>query len=129
MRRSSRSCATSWRLTTAQVTFGILNDLTVRDGARYQVSFADSFLSGTRRLAGKNYTVLDLVPITEAVTFFDTNYSSLMHQNIVDDATLEVRSVDNTLLYVAGNDYVINPTRGSIRRTARPTTSGGCAGR
>ena len=98
--------------------FTILNDLAVRDDGRYRMTFADSFTVAGRRFVGKNYTVLDLIPITETVTFFDTNFATLRVRNIVEDSALVVRDPGGTVTYVNGADYVLLGARGLIRRVS-----------
>ncbi len=102
---------------TGPVRLSVLNDLTVRAAGEYQISFADSFRSGTSMQKGKNYSVLDTRPVTEKFIPFDTNFTSLSRGNIADDGSLKVTGSDGTV-YTQGSDYIMNFQRGSIRRTA-----------
>jgi hypothetical protein len=103
-------------MSTAQVTFHLLNDLSLRDGGKYTVTIADSFHYLNKKIAGKSYTVLDENPYTETVAFYDTNFSTLGRSMLVDDALLAVRDAGGAL-YTRDRDYVINLARGTIRRT------------
>jgi hypothetical protein len=105
---------------TGPVTFRIVNDLAVRSGGEYNISFADSFFNGQRNIPGKNYSVLDARPVTEKFAPFDTNYTTLGHPNIVDDAALKVTGT-NGATYTRNVDFLVNFLRGSIRRTAAST--------
>ncbi len=102
---------------TGPVQFRILNDLAIRSGGQYQISFADSFQNGNRRDRGKNYSVLDTRSTTETFVPFDTNYSALSRPNIANDSFFRVTGVNGTT-YTYGVDYLMNFQRGAIRRTA-----------
>lgn len=102
---------------TGPVSFRIMNDLAIRSSGEYTISFADSFLNGMRMMAGKNYSVLDARPVTETFVPFDTNFTTLRHENIADDAQLKVTGPNGTV-YARGADYIVNFQRGSVRRTA-----------
>ncbi|HSQ74266.1 MAG TPA: hypothetical protein VLT13_01835, partial [Bacteroidota bacterium] len=102
---------------TGPVEFRILNDLVVRSGGQYQITFTDSFQSGSVRESGKNYSVLDTNPKTESFVPFDTNYSALSRAGIANDSFLKVTGA-NGMTYTLGTDYVVNFERGSIRRTS-----------
>jgi hypothetical protein len=102
---------------TGPVQFSVMNDLTVRSGGQYQITFADSFQNENRREGGKNYSVLDLSPVTDKVVPFDTNYSALSKAGIANDSYLKVTGADGTT-YTQGADYMVNFERGSIRRTS-----------
>lgn len=104
-------------IATGPVELSILNDLTVRSGGEYQITFADSFHVGVGKALGKNYSVLDVKPVTEQFVPFDTNFTSLSRGNIANDSFLKVMGKDGTV-YTQGTDYIVNFQRGSIRRTA-----------
>jgi hypothetical protein len=114
----SQEVAHTAGISTAQVTFSVLNDLSVPSARQYRVTVADSFLLAAKKVAGKNYTVLDLTSYTEAVTFFDTNYTSLSRQHLATDSVFAVHDSKQGTLYTPGADYVVNAVRGSIRRTS-----------
>ncbi|MCC6396686.1 MAG: hypothetical protein IT282_06675 [Bacteroidetes bacterium] len=109
-------------IATGPVTFRIMNDLAVRSGGQYQISFADSFQNGNRKEGGKNYSVLDLLPVKDTFVPFDTNYSALSREGIADDSFLKVTDASGTV-YTKDVDYVVNFQRGSIRRTAASAMS------
>ncbi len=102
---------------TGDVTFKILNDLTVRQGGQYQVIFADTMMVSGKRVIGKNFSVLDVTAHQETVTPFDTNFSALSRSGLANDSFLKVMAKDGTV-YTSGKDYILNLERGSIRRTA-----------
>jgi len=104
-------------LGTGTVTFSILNDLTVEEAGEYKVTFADSIQQSNRQVRAKNYTVLNVNPVSEVFTPFDTMFTALGHSNIADDSFLKVTGSDGTV-YSSAADYVVNFQRGSIRRTA-----------
>ncbi len=104
-------------ISTAQVSFSLMNDLAIKEGGQYRIAFGDSVHSGTRMIAGKNYNVLENSPYTETVSFYDTNFTSLGRSNLADDEMLSVKDRNGTV-YTRGQDYVINLLRGSVRRTA-----------
>jgi hypothetical protein len=107
-------------LGTGPVTFRIVNDLQVPAGGQYRLTFADSLIQNNRLIAAKNYSVLDLVPFTQTFTAFDTNYVQLEREWISPDEYLKV--TDKTgRLYSQGTDFLMNYSRGSIRRTAAST--------
>jgi len=112
----SRNVEHSAGIGTGQVEFSILNDLSLRNGNEYLLGFADSLQMPTGVLAEKNYSVLDLSPVTETFFAYDTNFTALGRENISDDAILNVRDAAGTV-YTRDVDYIINFLRGSIRRT------------
>lgn len=114
---TSRNISHTSGIGTGPVTLRMLNDLAIRDAGQYTVSFADSFFNGLRNLPGKNYSILDARPVTETFAPFDTNFTSLGHEAIADDGSLTVTGTNGTV-YTRNTDYVMNFTRGSIRRTA-----------
>jgi hypothetical protein len=105
---------------TGDVRFGVLNDLKVPEGGNYRLTFADSIVVDSKKQATKNYSVLDLTPIQETFTPYDTNYAALGHDFIANDSYLNVTGSDGTV-YVEGRDYILNLTRGSIRRAINST--------
>jgi hypothetical protein len=105
---------------TGRVEFSVVNDLDVVDGGEYSLTFADSLLYGVTWVKAKNYSILNMKPVTEHFTPFDTNFTSLSHENLADDPVLQVRGKDGTA-YTRDADYVVNLQRGSIRRTGNST--------
>jgi len=101
---------------TGIVKFSVANDLVMKEGNEFSLSFADSFLNINKNTPGKNYSVLSLTPVTESFTPFDTNFSTLGHSSISDDSVLVVKDGSGTV-YTKGVDYVVNFNRGSVRRT------------
>jgi hypothetical protein len=101
---------------TGTVHFGVLNDLTVKEGNEYGLAFADSFFNVNKNTPGKNYSVLGLTPVTESFVPYDTNFSTLGHSSLSDDSVFAVKDASGTT-YTRDVDYVVNLTRGSIRRT------------
>ena len=103
-------------LGTGSVTFEIKNDLIVKDGHEYQLSFADSSDYGSGKILSKNYSVLDLFPYTESTVLYDTNFASLGRTQLVDDSYFAVTSAGG-VPYARDVDYIVNFRRGSLRRT------------
>jgi len=105
---------------TGPVSFSILDDRAVREGGQYQMTFADTLLSGGSKQIGKNYNLLDLTAVTETFSPYDTNFAALGHTNISIDSVLKVSGADGKV-YAPIADYLLIPERGSIRRTANST--------
>jgi hypothetical protein len=105
---------------TGSIEFKIIDDLVLKNGAEYVVSFADSFFNVTKNTPGKNYSVLTLVPVQETFVAYDTNFATLDHTGISNDSVLVVKDSAGTV-YTQGSDYVMNFARGSIRRTGTST--------
>jgi len=101
---------------TGRVRFSILSDLSIRDGSEYLLTFSDSLREFSTSRAEKNYSVLDLSPVTETFFAYDTNYTALGRGNIADDQVLTVRD-DAGTVYTRDVDYLVNFERGAIRRT------------
>lgn len=101
---------------TGDIQFEILNDLSVVENGQYEIQFYETLLvEGTIRNT-KNYSVLNLNPIHESFSLYDTNFTQLGKVNISDDSYLEVSDAGGTI-YTETADYVINYERGAIRRT------------
>jgi hypothetical protein len=98
------------------ITFTILNDLVVEEGTQYDIIFKDSLPYFGKNIYAKNYSILRLKPVTETFATFDTNFTQLDHTNISIDSVLTVKGTNGTV-YTYGADYILNATRGSIRRT------------
>jgi len=101
---------------TGDIIFEILNDLTIRNDGFYRISFSDSINNGEQKAEIFNYSVLDESPVEYTVTFFDENYAALGHKNISGDSYLKVMD-DGGTVYVKGEDYVLNYSLGTIRRS------------
>lgn len=102
---------------TGDVELKILNDLVVPEGGNYDLMFSDSITINRQRVAAKNYSVLDLTPVTEQFFAFDTNYTQLSHHGLSHDEYIEVKGLDGTV-YTENVDYIIEYERGAIRRTS-----------
>ncbi len=100
---------------TGSINFEILNDLAVNDGGQYIISFSKDYPYMGTTLSKINYSVLDTKVYTQKVTLYDTNYVTLGKENICSDEYLKVTD-DYGNNYVKNVDYLINYTRGTLRR-------------
>jgi hypothetical protein len=105
---------------TGDVTFEILDDLAIREGGSYKVTFSDSVTIGNKKAAVFNYSALDENPVTYAVTFYDLNFAALGHKNISDDSFFKVMDNSGTV-YEEEMDYIVNYRLGTIRRSDNST--------
>lgn len=105
---------------TGDVAFHILNDRAITEGGEYRLIFADTLVVNGKKQNGKNFSVLNTLPVKENFSPYDTNYSALAHGSIADDSFLKVTGSTGTV-YARGTDYVVNLERGSVRRTATST--------
>ncbi|MGE5796065.1 MAG: hypothetical protein ACM34N_04735, partial [Ignavibacteria bacterium] len=104
---------------TGSVNFQILNDLDVKDET-YTLNFSDTMRMGDSTFASKNYSVIGQNAFTESFFLFDTKFTPLSKQYIIDDQTLQVKDLNNTV-YQKDADYIINFEEGKIRRSDNST--------
>ncbi len=109
---------------TGAVSVKIIDDLAMREGWQYTLTFSDSIASGTTKKAQLNYSVLRLTPITVEVSLFDTNFVKLGGTNIAQDSTLVVMNIGTGRAYAEGVDFVIDYGRGLIRKTKAGAMNG-----
>ncbi len=102
-------------ISTGKVNFKILNDLAVKDGNEYLISFSKIFPYMGTTITKKNYSVLDLSVYKTTVTLFDTNFVILGKENISNDEYLKVTDEYGNN-YTLGVDYIVNFDRGTLRR-------------
>lgn len=101
---------------TGDVEFKIVDDLAVKDGKEYLLTFKDSLTIQDTTYAIKTFSVFDNSTYDEWVTFYDTKFSDLTKENIVlDENTLKLED-KNGNTYQYGVDYEVNSERGTIRR-------------
>jgi hypothetical protein len=116
--RTSQNVTHDAGIGTGTIQIDLLDDLAIKDGGEYRMTFADSATINTRLVRAKNYSVLNAATVTEAFVAYDTNYAALGHASIADDAVLKVTGTGG-VTYTKGVDYVLNSERGAIRRTGR----------
>lgn len=97
------------------VDFKILNDLNITDDL-YTLTFSDTLFLPDTSLIQKNYSVVGQNPYSESFFLFDTKFTSLARENIINDQFLEVKDATGRV-YQNGVDYEINYQKGSIKRT------------
>jgi hypothetical protein len=103
------------------ISMQILDDLAIKDQMDYRLFFADSLIINKKLVPGKNYSVLRLQPEVEtSIAFYDTNFTKLNKENLSIDSFIELK--DNLgNLYKENLDYIIDYTRGLVRRTGTST--------
>ncbi len=101
---------------TAKIEVNVMDDLQIVDNGKYQISFHDSISYMDTKLGNLNYDVLDMLPKTETVVFYDTNFTQLAYGNISEDSYVELKDAGGNT-FTEGADYVVNYLTGSIRRT------------
>lgn len=101
---------------TGQVNLRVLNDLSVPQGGEFKLSFADSMAVAGKMTLQKNYSVLKMAPVTESFPLYDTNFTTLKNSNLSNDSVLIVKDLKSGKVYSQGADYILNYTRGMIRR-------------
>ncbi|MBM4175523.1 MAG: hypothetical protein FJ213_05035 [Ignavibacteria bacterium] len=100
-----------------EILIQIMDDLAVKDKIDYRITFADSFIVNKKPVLGKNYSVLRLQPELETgIAFYDTNFSKLKAGNLSKDSLIQLKD-DAGTIYTENLDYVIDYSRGLIRRT------------
>ena len=98
-----------------KVNFQILNDLKVKDD-KYTLNFSNKLNLGDTVINAKNYSVKGENSISESFFLFDTKYTKLSNQNIIDDQTLAVKDQEGTI-YKKDVDYELDLLQGKIKRT------------
>lgn len=103
-------------ISTGEISIRILDDLKIRDNVTYRITFSDSLLyDDSYYVEGKNYSILDLSEKSQTVILYDTLFAQLEYRNIANDDLFSV-SNNNGTVYQEGIDYVMDYTRGSLRR-------------
>ncbi|MBI9070739.1 MAG: hypothetical protein JEY94_04035 [Melioribacteraceae bacterium] len=102
---------------TSIIDFKIVDDLKVKDNAKYKIIFSDKYLSNKQEVGKLNFSVLSLDEITDEVELFDTNFANLSNTGIADDEYLKVVGEDG-VEYKKDIDYKINYSVGKIRKIA-----------
>ncbi len=98
------------------ISLDILDDLKIIT-TDYTITFQDSLNMGdTAKVAGKNYNVISSRINNETFYLYGTKNTNLNYQYIIDDDNLVVKGMDGTI-YQNGVDYLINYSKGSIKRT------------
>jgi len=92
----------------------ILDDLRVMEGGNYKITFRDSLYLPDDTLGVKNYSLFRYEPVTEDVTFYETKFSKLSSVNIAKDS---IAIYFGDLVYSQGVDYIVDYSKGVIRRT------------
>ena len=101
---------------TGEVLIKINDDLAVIDGAEYKIFFEDSLIVPSGRILKKNYSVLNKKPVTHSFVVYDTKFTKLENSHIFVDSVIVKDKVTGTI-FTPNVDYILDYTRGSIRRT------------
>lgn len=99
------------------VKIDLLNDLELKNNLEYEIFFGDTVQTAAGTFAKKNYSILRKKEETEEVVFYGDNFFKLNNSHIDRNFTVVVKSPTGTL-YNEGPDYVIDYTRGLIRRSS-----------
>ena len=103
---------------TALVNTYVLGDLLVESGKEFILSIQDTLKSDNTFSLTKNYNLLCNTPITQTALLVDTNFSKLKTLNLVYDNSFSVKDAAGKT-YSMNTDYVIDLTKGIIRRTMK----------
>jgi hypothetical protein len=100
----------------ASVEYEVLNELDVRDEI-YTIMFSDTLWNDTTWTLQKNYSIRGQQLITEDFYLYDTKFTALSKEYIIDDEHVLVKDKNGTV-YQTEVDYIINFEKGRIRRTS-----------
>ncbi len=103
---------------TGYINMKIVDDLAVKDQHQYRLDFHDSLQSGNTKIASLNYSILKVTPTVFEVSLIDTNFVKIGSTNIVKDSILKVENVQTGQTYVNGTDFVLDVSRGLLRKTS-----------
>lgn len=98
------------------VDFKVMNDLDVRDN-KYTLRFSDTLWVDEVPTRRKNYSVRGEETVTETFFLYDTKFTTLSREFIIDDQNLVVKGLDGKV-YTKDVDYIIDFENGKISRTA-----------
>ena len=98
-----------------KVNFQILNDLKIKDD-KYTLNFSNKLNLGDTVINAKNYSVRGVNSVSESFFLFDTKFTKLSNQNIIDNQTLVVKDQEGTI-YQKDVDYELDLLQGKIKRT------------
>lgn len=102
---------------TGPIAVKIIDDLAVRDGWHYSLRFSDSLGNGSSKKSQLNYSIVRLTPQTVQVTLYDTNFVKIGSTNVSRDSVLVVKNAATGQIYTEGTDFVLDYTRGLLRKT------------
>jgi hypothetical protein len=97
------------------INFEIINELDVRD-EKYTITFSDTLWSDSTWTLQKNYSIRGTQLVTESFYLYDTKFTALSKEYIINDGNIVVKDKNGTV-YRQGIDYIINFENGRIRRT------------
>jgi hypothetical protein len=103
-------------IATATLSYKILNDIVVENDRQYQVILSDSLFNNGKMEKQKNYSVFCNTPVTLNLILVDTNYTKLSITNLYKDASFVLKDLAGKT-YTYGTDYVVDFTKGLIRRS------------
>lgn len=101
---------------TGAISIDILNDLEIADNAEYRISFEDSLIVPSGKILKKNYSVLHMLPVSELFVVYETKFTKLDNSNILKDGVIVKDKAAGTI-FTQNVDFVLDYTKGSIRRT------------
>jgi hypothetical protein len=104
-------------IATGYFTAEIVDDLKAKADGEYEIFFEDSLELKGNKIARKNYSILDLKPITESIKLFEEKYANFQNSGVWKDDQFSVKKADGTLL-TENIDYIVDYNRGAIKRIA-----------
>ncbi len=107
-------------ISTGYFTAEIIDDLKTKDNGEYEIFFEDSLTLNGQKIARKNYSILNVKPITQSVKLFEEKFANLQHNGVWKDEFFVVKNnAGNTLQ--ENIDYIVDYNRGAIKRIAAGT--------
>ncbi len=100
---------------TGEVNIKFHDDLAIVEGGEYKIFFEDTLVVPAGKILQKNYSVLDLIPVTQSFIVYDTKFTKLDNTNILNDSVIVKDKVTGTI-FNKDLDYVIDYKKGSVRR-------------
>ncbi len=88
----------------------------IADNAEYRISFEDSLIVPSGKILKKNYSVLHMLPVSELFVVYETKFTKLDNSNILKDGVIVKDKAAGTI-FTQNVDFVLDYTKGSIRRT------------
>lgn len=98
-----------------QINFSVKDDLKLIDGS-YTLSFSNTYLVEDTVITRKNYSLKSDQVKTETFYLYDTKYTNIAGEYLIDDENLAVKDLLGNI-YQRNIDYVLDLEKGRIART------------
>jgi hypothetical protein len=109
---------------TGTAVMSIINELEILDNASYEIFFRDSLEQEHGKAAQLNYAIRRVTPVTREFFLYDTNYVKIGSTYLFNDAALSVFEPVSGKIFTKGIDYVIDTSRGFIRKIGGSSMNG-----